>query len=239
MRGILLSSLLLAAPLQAQDSSPMTWRLAWQPVKPIGPKLGLGGYFGVHRTPELGKTTVQIGAPALQKKLDAHWSINGYVLTVWDINEARRNQLELRPTIGLRYDADLSERTSVSVWTRLEARFQDLSAPSSDLVMRGKMRFGIARDWGRNPGRPGTIYTQVDVEPAWRFDRGFLSNLPIRAAIGTVVGPRTSVDLRYIHDLNRSAPNTPLLHNSDQIKLTWNYLFDGQRPHRPAPFDVD
>ena len=194
------------------------YRLTLFPYHKISDTLTGFGYVGYVSNPDKNYTTDYLG-------WGVNWSYKPHI-QVWTglfgtytNNEASADKLELRPFVGAKFFVPNEIKWNIYNFTRLEFRdIQDRDTGDWSSHFRLRTRFGAEfpltshdRAW-----QPKTWYGMADVEPFYRFDKGLVDPVRLRAGIAYIATNRVRVEFIY-HMAWTRPPGSNSLEFTDNI----------------------
>jgi hypothetical protein len=222
----------LICPLavRAQSDEPLDneYRLTFFPYYSIGTNTAGFGYLGYVLNPDkdfqtyyLGKGVNHFLTPAVQL-----W---GGLISTYTDDEAKDDQLELRPFAGLKLFVPNQIKWNIYNFTRYEYRaLQNLETHDWNNYSRLRTRFGVEFPLAsrQKAWQPKTWYALADVEPYYRFDKSIVDPFRVRGGLAYILSDRVRVEFIYHAQFTRPSGSSGLEYTDNIFRLNFKLALD-------------
>ncbi len=207
-------------PLRAQAADPVRneYRVTMFPAHPLSESVSAFGYLGYVSNPEVNTRTYYVGFPGISWRAAPWVDLWAGLIGVYNAVDGSSDTYELRPFFGPKFVLP-NRPVSVYTWPRFE--YRSITTKDTDVTSsywRLRWRFGTEFALSERKYEKGSWYALGDVEPYYRFDKGFVDQLRWRVGLGYVPSQRVRLELQYYMQFGR-ADGEPLQHNANIFRL--------------------
>jgi hypothetical protein len=206
----------------AQEDIGNEYRFTVFPSHKVSDKLTGFAYLGYVSNPDKGYKTYYLGWPAAAYSANSWLQVWGGLVGLYTSNSASADKLELRPFVGGKVFLPNNMKWNVYNFTRYEYRAtQDRNTRDWSSVNRFRSRFGLELPLASSlkAWKPGSFYGLADVEPYYRFDKGWVDPFRIRVGVGYIMDERFRFEFIYHAQYTHPSGNSALVYTDNIFRL--------------------